>query len=118
LPVYFHVKQSQLGYMDYGFWSFLEWKLLVYFMAIWHIYFKPFDTFYGYLVYFVVVWYFFRCGMYIVPNKCGNAIVYMYTTRLSFVINYLTTLICNKLSDRCESDRASTEWLDNLEFCL
>jgi hypothetical protein len=24
LPVYFHVKQSQLGYMDYGFWSFLE----------------------------------------------------------------------------------------------
>jgi hypothetical protein len=30
--VYFHTKKSQLGY----FWRALEWKMLLYFMAIWY----------------------------------------------------------------------------------
>jgi hypothetical protein len=39
-------------------WRALEWKMLVYFKAIWTI-LRPFDIFYVHLVYFVVNWYIF-----------------------------------------------------------
>jgi hypothetical protein len=37
----------------------MEWKMLVYFMAIWYI-LRPFGIFYGHLVYFTAIWYILR----------------------------------------------------------
>jgi hypothetical protein len=37
------------------FWRILQWKILVYLMAIWYILW-PFGIFAGYLVYFMVIW--------------------------------------------------------------
>jgi hypothetical protein len=39
------------------FWRALEWKMLVYFMAIWNI-LLPFGVFYGHLEYVMAIWYF------------------------------------------------------------
>jgi hypothetical protein len=57
--VYFQTQNTNLG----KFWRVLQWKLLVYFMAIWSILW-PFGLFYGhfglfcgYLVYFSPFWY-------------------------------------------------------------
>jgi hypothetical protein len=45
------------------FWMVLQWKKLVYFMAIWCI-LLPFGIFCGHLEYYIVVWYIFpRFGM-------------------------------------------------------
>jgi hypothetical protein len=59
----FQTKNPNLG----KFWRVLLWKILVYFMTIWSMYFTllekfgnilwPFSIFYGHLVYFVVIWY-------------------------------------------------------------
>jgi hypothetical protein len=38
------------------FRSVLQYKILVYFMAIWFV-LPPLEIFYGHLVYFVVIWY-------------------------------------------------------------
>jgi hypothetical protein len=43
--VYFHTKNPTLG----NFWRALEWKSLVYYLAMWNI-LRPFGTFYGPLV--------------------------------------------------------------------
>jgi hypothetical protein len=43
----FRTKNPNLG----KFWRFLQWKMLVYLMAIWSI-FRPFGIVYGHLVYF------------------------------------------------------------------
>jgi hypothetical protein len=40
------------------FWRFLQWKMLVYFMAIWSILWL-FGISYDHLVHFMVIWYFF-----------------------------------------------------------
>jgi hypothetical protein len=45
--VCFQTKNTNLG----QFWRVLQWKMLVYFMAIWYILW-PFGIVYGYLVYF------------------------------------------------------------------
>jgi hypothetical protein len=37
-------------------WRALEWKMLVYFTALWYILWS-FEIFYGHLVYFVAIWY-------------------------------------------------------------
>jgi hypothetical protein len=39
-------------------WRALDWKILIYFMAIWNI-LQTFGIFYGHLVHFAVIWYFF-----------------------------------------------------------
>jgi hypothetical protein len=49
--VYFHTKNPNLG----KFWMFLEWKMLVNFMAICNI-LGPFGIMYGRLVYFMTIW--------------------------------------------------------------
>jgi hypothetical protein len=49
--VCFQNKNPNLG----KFWSALDWKLLINFMAIWNILLR-FATFYGHLVNFVVIW--------------------------------------------------------------
>jgi hypothetical protein len=65
--VYFQTKDPNLG----KFWSVLQWKLLVNFVAIRSI-LLPFRIFYGLLVYFVVILaYFSRFGM-LYQDKSGN----------------------------------------------
>jgi hypothetical protein len=58
---YFQTKNPNLG----QFLRDLQWKLLVYFMAIWPI-LRPFDTFNGYLVYV-----YYNFGM-LYQEKSGN----------------------------------------------
>jgi hypothetical protein len=50
--VSFRTKNPNLG----KFWRVLQWKILVYFMAIWST-FQPFDIFHGLWVYFPPFWY-------------------------------------------------------------
>jgi hypothetical protein len=69
--VVFKPKNPNLG----KFWRTLEWKMLVYFMAIWSILW-PFGLFCSHLVYFVAIWFiswllFSRFGM-LYQNKSGN----------------------------------------------
>jgi hypothetical protein len=52
LMEYFQTKNPILG----KFWRVLQWRMLVYFMAIWYILWL-FGIFYGYLVYFMAIWY-------------------------------------------------------------
>jgi hypothetical protein len=40
-------------------WSALDWKMLVYFMAIWNRYYNEFWKLYGHLILFVFIWYIF-----------------------------------------------------------
>jgi hypothetical protein len=49
---YFLTKNPNLG----KFWKVLQWKMLLYYMAIRSI-FQPFGKFYGHLVYFYPFWY-------------------------------------------------------------
>jgi hypothetical protein len=49
--VYFQTKNPNLG----KFWTALEWKMLVYFTAIWYILWS-FGIFHGHLVYFMAIW--------------------------------------------------------------
>jgi hypothetical protein len=66
--VYFYTKNPNLG----KFWMCLQWKMLVYFMAIWSI-LRPFGIFCGRLLYFMVICkvYFSRFGM-LYQDKSGN----------------------------------------------
>jgi hypothetical protein len=57
--VYFQTKITILG----KFWMGLNWKVLVYLMALWSVQW-PFGIFYGHLVYFGSVWYFFPVLVY------------------------------------------------------
>jgi hypothetical protein len=52
--VYFQTKNPNLG----NFWTALDWKMLVYFIAIWNILWT-FGILYGHLVHFVFIWYIF-----------------------------------------------------------
>jgi hypothetical protein len=65
--VYFQTKIPILG----KFWMVLEWKVLVYFMALWSV-LRTFGIFHGHSVYFGYVWYIFsRFGM-LYKDKSGN----------------------------------------------
>jgi hypothetical protein len=74
---YFQAKNPSLG----KFWRELQWKMLVYFMAIWSI-LQPFGIFCGHLVYFTAIWsilwpfgnfygylVYFSTFWYVVPRK-------------------------------------------------
>jgi hypothetical protein len=50
--VYFQTKNPNLG----KFWRALDWKMLIYFMAIWNILWR-FGIFYDHLVHFIFIWY-------------------------------------------------------------
>jgi hypothetical protein len=91
MMAYFRTKNPELGW----FWRALQWKMLVYYLAIWSIYgylvycvailyiVWPFGLFFCYLVYCVAIWYivwpfgklngylvyFSRFGMYVAPRK-------------------------------------------------
>jgi hypothetical protein len=76
--VYFQTQNHNLG----KFWRFLQWKILVYFMAIWSIS-RPF----GIMVYFLVILYIFSVLVYC-STKClhdendalgiANSFFYLY----------------------------------------
>jgi hypothetical protein len=68
--VYFQTKNPNVG----KFWRVLQWKMLVYFMAILSI-LQPFGKFYGHFVYFPQFWYIFpRFGM-LHQEKSGNPVL-------------------------------------------
>jgi hypothetical protein len=52
--VYFQTKNTNLG----KFWKVLQWKMLVYFMAI-LVFLRPTVVFHGHLYAFVDIWYIF-----------------------------------------------------------
>jgi hypothetical protein len=64
IPIWVHI-----------FWRALEWKMLVYFMAISNIS-QPFDISYGHLVHFVVNWY----TLWSIGTFCGQLV--------HFVVNW------------------------------
>jgi hypothetical protein len=86
--VYFQTKNPNSG----KFWSPLDWKLLIYFVAIWNI-LRAFGTFYDQLLHFCVdLEHFSGFGtMYkenlatltcIVGNLCSDsAVIYAFKTR-------------------------------------
>jgi hypothetical protein len=53
--IYFQTENPNLG----KFWSMLQWKTLVNFIATWSK-LRPIGLFYGHLIYFVVIWYIFH----------------------------------------------------------
>jgi hypothetical protein len=61
----FQTKNPNLG----KFWRVLEWKMLVYFMAIWNI-LPSFGIFYDHLEYCTIIWYILR--------PFGNVVVICY----------------------------------------
>jgi hypothetical protein len=65
--VCFQTKNPNLG----KFWRALDWKKLIYFLAIWDILWR-FGKFYDHLVHFVFIWYIYSgfCIMY--QEKSGN----------------------------------------------
>jgi hypothetical protein len=64
---FIQTKNKNLG----KFWRDLQWKILVYFKAIWYI-LRSFNIFYGHLVYLEVIWYIFhRFGM-LYQEQSGN----------------------------------------------
>jgi hypothetical protein len=72
--VYFQTKNPKLG----KFWRVLQWKMLVYFMAIWYILWS-FCIFHGTLVYFVVILYIsYHFGIF-----CGHLV---YFLRFWFIV--------------------------------
>jgi glycyl-tRNA synthetase alpha subunit len=75
--VYFQNKNPNLG----KFGRVLQWKILVYFMAIWCI-LRQFGMFYGHSVH-MVIWYTFpRFGMYVAQkeNLATLLLNYMHIT--------------------------------------
>jgi hypothetical protein len=64
---YFQNKNPSLG----KFWRFLQWKMLVYYMAIWSI-LLPFGIFCDHFGIFYVYSYIFSPVRYVVPKKSGN----------------------------------------------
>jgi hypothetical protein len=65
--VSFQTKNPNLG----KFWRALDWKMLIYFMAIWNI-LQTFGIFYDRLVNFVFIWYIFPV---LYQEKSGNPIL-------------------------------------------
>jgi hypothetical protein len=65
--VCFQTKNTNLG----KFWRAMQWKMLVYFMAIWYILW-PFGIFCVHFVYFMVIWYIFPRFGTLYQEKSGN----------------------------------------------
>jgi hypothetical protein len=68
--VYFQTKNPNLG----KFLRALDWKMLIYFMAIWNIFrtFGIFYVFYDHLVHFTFIWYIFSGYGFTHHEKSGN----------------------------------------------
>jgi hypothetical protein len=64
---YFKTKNPNLG----KFWRVLQWKMLVYLLAIWSI-LRPFGIFCDHLVHFAFIWYIFSAFGIMYQEKSGN----------------------------------------------
>jgi hypothetical protein len=67
------------------FWKALDWKMLIYFMAIWNI-LRTYGIFYDHLAQFVFIWYIFFAFGIMHQEKSGNP------GRQHF---YLSSALCN-----------------------
>jgi hypothetical protein len=65
--VCFQTKNTNLG----KFWRALDWKMYIYFMAIWKI-LRTLGIFYDYLVHFVFIWCIFSGFGIMYQEKSGN----------------------------------------------
>jgi hypothetical protein len=65
--VSFQTKNPNLG----KFWRAQDWKMLIYFKAIWNIS-QKFGIFYDHLVHFVFIWYIFSGFGIMYQEKSGN----------------------------------------------
>jgi hypothetical protein len=116
--VYFQTKKKQLG----KFWRALEWKSLVYFMAVWNLYILwPFDDLVGY---FLPFWY------YMYQEKSGNpaqeserethTYVGMYTKKsslnLGMYLNVSSAVYLLNLQTRKFSKNAVTRFLRTIRY--
>jgi hypothetical protein len=80
--VSFQTKNPNLG----KFWRAQDWKMLIYFKAIWNIS-QKFGIFYDHLVHFVFIWYIFSGFGIMYQEKSGNpASDWIKMQALSFVI--------------------------------
>jgi hypothetical protein len=66
--VSFQTKNPNLGKL----WRDLDWKMFIYFMAIWNI-LQTLGIFYDNLVHFVLIWYIFSGFGIIHQEKSGNS---------------------------------------------
>jgi hypothetical protein len=64
---YFQTKSPNLV----KFWRASDWKMLIYFTAIWNI-LRTFGIFYGHLIHFVLIWYIFPHFGTMYQEKSGN----------------------------------------------
>jgi hypothetical protein len=65
--VYFQTKNPNLG----KFWRDLDWKMLIYFMAIWNI-LRAFEICYAHWIRFLLIWYIFSGFGTMYREKSGN----------------------------------------------
>jgi hypothetical protein len=73
--VSFQTKNTNLG----KFWRALDWKMLIYLMAIWNIS-LTFGMFYDHLVHFVFFWYIVSGFGIRYQEKSGNPVVHKLGT--------------------------------------
>jgi hypothetical protein len=64
---FFQTKNPNMG----KFWRALDWKIIVYFMAIWNI-LCPIGIFCIHMVHFVFIWYIFSGFGIMYQEKSGN----------------------------------------------
>jgi hypothetical protein len=70
--VSFQTKNPNVG----KFWRALDWKLLIYFMAVRNI-LQTFDTFYYQLVHFALIWYIFLVWVSCTKKNLSMLLVYI-----------------------------------------
>jgi hypothetical protein len=72
------------------FWRVLQWKMLVYLIAIWS-YLRPFGIFCGHLVclhtYFMVIWNIFPCFGTFYQEKSGNPGSSPWSSQFRVILN-------------------------------
>jgi hypothetical protein len=81
------------------FWRFLQWTILLYFMAIWSI-FRPFGIFYCTMVYFVVMWNVFTCFGILCHEKSGNPVDPDASIEASKCNDLICRTICQMASEK------------------
>jgi hypothetical protein len=89
----------------------LQWKILVYYMAMWSILWL-FNIFCGHLVYFMVIWYIFPVLVCCTTKNLATLCfcVYKFTCASSTLIRHFVPLIESGLPDGLFSTQKSIFW--------
>jgi hypothetical protein len=74
--------QTKIPYLG-KFWRALDWKMFIYFTAIWYILWR-FGIFYDHLVHLVFIWYFFSGFGVTYQEKSGNPALVIFFTQIVF----------------------------------